>query len=242
MAQIVNGYINTVVRDFNRDILAGRGAAGRPESELIVRNWYIPNLEYLYFTLPCLIANILMIMGIMIPALSVAREREFGTFDQILVSPLSTFEIIVGKTAPSLLIGFLQATMMIAAAIWCLGSPMVGSWLMLYTGMTVFIASVIGVGLFISSLCKTQQQAILGAFVFAVPAVLISGYATPDREYAALAADAFAGEPGALDHGDRERGFPERHLLGDCMAKPLPALPHYGSDARRCGLVLLAQA
>ena len=115
----------------------------------------------------------------MIPALSVAREREFGTFDQILVSPLSTFEIIVGKTAPSLLIGFLQATMMIAAAIWCLGSPMVGSWLMLYTGMTVFIASVIGVGLFISSLCKTQQQAILGAFVFAVPAVLISGYATP---------------------------------------------------------------
>ena len=175
----LNGYINTVVRDFNRDILAGRGAAGRPESELIVRNWYIPNLEYLYFTLPCLIANILMIMGIMIPALSVAREREFGTFDQILVSPLSTFEIIVGKTAPSLLIGFLQATMMIAAAIWCLGSPMVGSWLMLYTGMTVFIASVIGVGLFISSLCKTQQQAILGAFVFAVPAVLISGYATP---------------------------------------------------------------
>ncbi len=179
VAQIVNGYINTVVRDFNRDILAGRGATGRPESELIVRNWYIPNLEYLYFTLPCLIANILMIMGIMIPALSVAREREFGTFDQILVSPLSTFEIIVGKTAPSLLIGFLQATMMIAAAIWCLGSPMVGSWLMLYTGMTVFIASVIGVGLFISSLCKTQQQAILGAFVFAVPAVLISGYATP---------------------------------------------------------------
>ena len=179
VAQIVNGYINTVVRDFNRDILAGRGAAGRPESELIVRNWYIPNLEYLYFTLPCLIANILMIMGIMIPALSVAREREFGTFDQILVSPLSTFEIIVGKTAPSLLIVFLQASMMIAAAFWCLGSPMVGSWLMLYTGMTVFIASVIGVGLFISSLCKTQQQAILGAFVFAVPAVLISGYATP---------------------------------------------------------------
>ena len=69
--------------------------------------------------------------------------------------------------------------MMIAAAIWCLGSPMVGSWLMLYTGMTVFIAPVIGVGLFISSLCKTQQQAILGAFAFTVPAVMISGYATP---------------------------------------------------------------
>ena len=131
MAQIVNGYINTVVRDFNRDILAGRGAAGRPESELIVRNWYIPNLEYLYFTLPCLIANILMIMGIMIPALSVAREREFGTFDQILVSPLSTFEIIVGKTAPSLLLGLLPAPLLRAAASWCLGSPLVGSWRML---------------------------------------------------------------------------------------------------------------
>ncbi|MBS1371809.1 MAG: ABC transporter permease [Lentisphaeria bacterium] len=178
VAQIVNGYINTIVSTFNRSIMIRRGS-GIPQSELVVRNWYIPNLDYLYFTLPCLIANILMIMGIMIPALSVAREREFGTFDQILVSPLSTFEIIVGKTAPSMLIGFFQATAMIATAIWCLDSPMVGSWLMLYTGMTVFILSVIGVGLFISSLCKTQQQAILGAFVFAVPAVLISGYATP---------------------------------------------------------------
>lgn len=176
VSQIVTGYISTVVRNFG---LEHTKSAALPRSTLVVRNWYIPNLEYLYFTLPCLIANILMIMGLMIPALSVAREREFGTFDQILVSPLSTFEIIVGKTVPSLLIGFVQATLMVAASIWGLGSPMTGSWLMLYTGMTVFIASVIGVGLFISSLCRTQQQAILGAFVFAVPAVLISGYATP---------------------------------------------------------------
>jgi len=176
VAQIVTGYIDTIVRKFGLE-MAGVSAA--PRSELVVRNWYVPNLEYLYFTLPCLIANILMIMGLMIPALSVAREREFGTFDQILVSPLSTFEIIVGKTVPSLLIGFIQATLMVFASIWCLDSPMAGSWLMLYTGMTVFIAAIIGVGLFISSLCRTQQQAILGAFVFAVPAVLISGYATP---------------------------------------------------------------
>ena len=174
VAQIVNGYANRILASFRAD--TGQAAELQP---LLVRNWYNPNLDYMYFTLPCLIGILCMVMGITIPALSVAREREFGTFDQILVSPLSSTEILIGKTVPSLLIGLVQATGMILAAVWCFRLPFTGNGGLLYLSIVIFITSVTGIGLFISALCKTQQQAILGAFAFTVPAVMISGYATP---------------------------------------------------------------
>lgn len=178
VAQIVAGYIQRIAESYNQALLEKRGIRRLP-GRIIVRHQYNPNLEFLYYTLPCLVSILCMTMGIAIPALSVAREREEGTFDQILVSPLNSLEIIVGKTVPSMIIGFAQATCMIIAAVLFFRLPFEGSILLLYVSMFVFIASVIGVGLFISSLSKTQQQAILGAFVFAVPAVLVSGYATP---------------------------------------------------------------
>ena len=174
VAQIVSGYASTIITNYNRQL--------QPVQQIqppAVRNWFNPNLDYLYFTLPPLLGILCMVMGITIPALSVARDRVFGTFDQILVSPLSSTEILIGKTVPSLLIGLAQATGMFLAIVWCFKVPFVGSLLLFYLGIVIFITSVTGVGLFISALCKTQQQAILGAFVFTVPAVLISGYATP---------------------------------------------------------------
>ena len=179
VAQIVAGYLQQIADSCNQSLLEKRGIHRPPPGRIMVRHQYNPNLEFMFYTLPCLISILCMTMGIVIPALSVAREREEGPFDQILVSPLTSLEIIVGKTVPSMMIGFAQATCMIAAAVLFFDLPFEGSIVLLYVSMFVFIASVIGVGLFISSLSKTQQQAILGAFVFAVPAVLISGYATP---------------------------------------------------------------
>jgi len=120
-----------------------------------------------------------MIVGLLITSLSVARERELGTFDQLLVSPLQPFEILLGKTIPAIILGFFEGTVVILASIFVFQIPFTGSFATLYLSMFIFICSIVGYGLFISSLCSTQQQAILGTFVFMTPAVLLSGFATP---------------------------------------------------------------
>lgn len=120
-----------------------------------------------------------MLIGLTVTGLSVARERELGTFDQLLVSPLQPVEILIGKTIPGIFIGLIEGSIIVAAAVWIFKIPFTGSIFLLYLSMFVFVLAIIGVGLFVSSLSKTQQQAILGSFVFMVPAVTLSGYATP---------------------------------------------------------------
>lgn len=175
VSQIVLGYSMKIIQQYSNELYPGVIVS----SKLVERNWFNPNLNYLWFTVPCLVGIITMLMGLLLTALSVAREREFGTYDQLLVSPLKPFEILMGKTIPAFILGTLEGTIMIAAAIWVLKIPFNGKFIYLYAGMLVFLASVIGVGLFISAISKTQQQAILGAFVLMMPAVLLSGYATP---------------------------------------------------------------
>ena len=120
-----------------------------------------------------------MLVGLVVTALSVAREKELGTFDQLLVSPLSPTEIIIGKTIPAVIIGMFEGSIIVAVGVLIFQVPFEGSLVALYLSMFVFISSIVGVGLFISSLAKTQQQAMLGSFVFMTPAVLMSGFATP---------------------------------------------------------------
>ena len=177
-SQIVDGYIGEIVNTFvaDEDERAHR-LASMPR--VVVRNWFNPNLTFRWFTLPGLIAIIAMIIGLTVTALSVARERELGTFDQLMVAPLRTQEILIGKMLPPLLIGFFHITLYVVAAVAIFGVPLRGSLLLLYGSATFFLAAVVGVGLFISSLSMTQQQAILGAFLFMAPATLLSGFATP---------------------------------------------------------------
>jgi len=177
-SQIVAGYLDQIVRDLAAETPAGRRAATvtpRPE----VRTWFNPNLTYPWFMVPSLAGVIAMLMGLTVTALSIARERELGTFDQLLVSPLRTHEILLGKVIPPLLIGLTHMTLFILAAVLVFGVPLRGSLLLLYGCGLVFLASVIGIGLLISALSATQQQAILGTFLFMVPAMLLSGFATP---------------------------------------------------------------
>ena len=176
--QIVAGYASSIIQTFNNDFAASTETP-QQNTALIIRNWFNPNLLYYWYNIPCLSGILTMLVGLLVTALSVARERELGTFDQLLVSPATPFEILVGKTVPAVVIGMLEGSLIIFAGVFIFKIPFTGSLLLLYCSMFVFILAIVGVGLFISSLSKTQQQAVLGSFLFMSPAILLSGFATP---------------------------------------------------------------
>jgi len=176
--QIISGYANTIIDRFNDDV---RKHYGRPtaSSVIVPRNMFNFNLIYTWFTVPGLVAVLTALVGISVTSLTIARERETGTFEQLLVSPLKPIEILIGKAVPSICIGMGEGSIILIAAVTVFGVPFEGSLVLLYIALFVFICAIVGVGLFVSSLCKTQQQAILGVFVFLAPAIILSGYATP---------------------------------------------------------------
>jgi ABC-2 type transport system permease protein len=174
-AQIVNGYVGTIVRQFSEDFREGRAAP----SEIVDRSWYNPNREYRTAMVPTLIGILSMTMVLMIVGMSVARERELGTFEQLLVSPLQPLEIVIGKAVPGLIVGLAQGAVIALIVIGVFGIPMAGSPLALFAGLLVFLLAVIGVALFISSLVANQQQAMMGIMVFMMPSMLLSGFASP---------------------------------------------------------------
>ena len=173
-AQITLGYLNMIAAETGAELT---GFGGSPRAE--VRNWFNPNLIYRWFVVPSLSGILAMMIALLVTALSIARERELGTFDQLLVSPARPLEIVLGKTVPAVLIGSVLGTVMIAAGVFLFRIPFTGSPFWLGIGLVLFIVSVVGIGLMVSSVCQTQQQAILGTFTVAVPLVLISGFATP---------------------------------------------------------------
>jgi ABC-2 type transport system permease protein len=177
-AQIVNGYISQVVAGYDQEIRRLQHAS-LPATVIVARSWFNENQLYLWFTVPSLVGILAMLIALIITALSVARERELGTFDQLLVSPLMPYEVLIGKTIPAILIGLAEGLLVVGVGVTVLGIPFTGSILTLIFALFVFVMSIAGVGLFISAISKTQQQAILGAFVFMVPAITLSGYAAP---------------------------------------------------------------
>lgn len=172
-AQIVNGYAGRIVEAFARERVGAGGVS------LVTRAWFNPNLESRWYILPGLVALLTFSMTLMVTALSVARERELGTFDQLLVTPLRPMEILAGKTIPPVIIGFGEAHLMLIAAVFWFDVPFTGSLLLLYAALIVFLLSGVGIGLAVSSVSQTQQQAILGVFLYLAPAIILSGYATP---------------------------------------------------------------
>jgi len=175
-SQITFAYLNSIASQMSAELVQ---AAGGQRPEIAVRHWFNPNLIYRWFVVPSLSGILSMMISLLVTALSIARERELGTFDQLLVSPTRPLEIIVGKTLPALIIGSLLGSVMISAGVFAFRIPFTGSLLWLVASLLLFILSVVGIGLMISSVCQTQQQAILGTFTVAVPIVLISGFTTP---------------------------------------------------------------
>jgi ABC-2 type transport system permease protein len=177
-AMLALNYVRSVVSRFNDDWTDVRGLNG-PPARLEARAWFNPNLESRWYFIPGIVGMLTLVVTMLVTALTVAREREQGTFDQLLVTPLGPGEILVGKTVPGLVVGIIQATVILLVATLWFEVPFLGSLPAFYFGLILFLLSGVGAGLLISSLSATQQQGLLGAFLFMVPAVILSGFATP---------------------------------------------------------------
>jgi ABC-2 type transport system permease protein len=169
------GQIRSIVARFNATL----PGVQLPPVTLETRSWFNPNLHTRWSIVPALIASLSMIQVLMLSALSVAREREQGTFDQLLVTPATPTLIMIGKALPSLLVGLLQSLLIALIACFWFGIPLAGGVLTIALGLLFFTVSVVGLGLSISALSGSMQQAVLYAFVFLVPCVLLSGLVTP---------------------------------------------------------------
>ena len=153
-ALITLGYARRIVNDFNAEWSSDRGIAAAP-AHLEVRSWFNPNQQSRWFIVPGIVGILTLVVTMLVTALSVAREREQGTFDQLLVTPYRPWEILVGKATPGFIIGVAEATIIIIAAVFWFRVPLVGSLLTLYVGVVLFVLAAIGVGLMISSLAVT---------------------------------------------------------------------------------------
>jgi ABC-2 type transport system permease protein len=172
------GYMNAVVETFNANWRAAYGQKS-PPVRVTTRAWYNPNLETRWNMIPSLIGTLTLLQTLLLTAMSVAREREQGTFDQLLVTPFRPAEIMVGKALPSVLIGTVQATnVLLVAQLW-FRIPFEGSFVTLYTGLIFFLLAAVGIGLLVSAAVTTMQQAMLFSFMLMMPFALLSGLTTP---------------------------------------------------------------
>lgn len=172
------GYVSSIVESFNSDWRTEHGQ-GNPPIRLSTRAWYNPNLETRWHMIPALIGTLTLLQTLLLTGLSVAREREQGTFDQLLVTPFRPSEIMVGKALPSMFVGIMQATLVLLVAQLWFRIPFAGSFFTLYTGMSLFVLAAIGMGLLLSSMAATMQQAMLFSFLLIMPFSLLSGLTTP---------------------------------------------------------------
>jgi ABC-2 type transport system permease protein len=177
-ATVAQGYATRIVQRFALAHLPpGTRSAGG--IELRARAWYNPTLESRVYNVPAVLGLLLLIMCLLLTALAVVREREQGTLDQLLVSPLTPAEFLLGKTIPSALIAFVDLITISALAILWFGIPFRGSVAALIAAASLFILAAIAMGLLISSLAQTQQEAFMVMFLFLLPSVILSGFFYP---------------------------------------------------------------
>ena len=177
-AGLATGYAQSIVTTFNEAQIAAHGVSP-PSMVLLDRAWFNPNLDSQWFIVPGICGILTLLVSLLTTGLSVAREREMGTFDQLLVTPMNPTEILLGKALPGFLVGTLEGSFIVVVSIFWFHVPFTGSYLGLYLGFFCFLLATVGIGLMISSLAVTQQQGLLGVFLFMVPAIVLSGFATP---------------------------------------------------------------
>ena len=185
-ALIALGYVNQIAQgfasDYQRDAMLRSSpfmVARLPAVELEERPWFNPNLESRWFFVPGVVGSLLQVMVIVLTAFAVVREREIGTLEQIMVTPIRPREFILGKTLPFFLIGLFDAGMIGAVGTLWFQVPFRGSLAVLALGMILFLLCMLGVGLLISTVSATQQQAMVTGFFFIMPAITFSGFGFP---------------------------------------------------------------
>jgi ABC-2 type transport system permease protein len=192
-ASVVLDYANRIVAQVNREklpaLLAARAVAGGgfapiapgplPGVDLRSRAWFNPDLRSRNYYVPGVIAILIMLTLMMMTAMAIVREREIGTMEQLLVSPIRPAELILGKTLPFALIGFFDVIVIATVAVLWFAVPIRGSLALLLGATALFLLPVLGIGLYISTISSTQQQALMSTFFFFQPAMLLSGFAFP---------------------------------------------------------------
>lgn len=174
-AAIASGYASQIAVKYGEEINDKKGAG----INISVRNWFNPNLEYKWYILTVIVAMLSLVTTLILTSLSIARERELGTFDQLIVSPLSSLEILFGKAIPPLCISMVLTLIMTGIIIVFFHIPFAGSIILFLSSIFISLLAIVGVGLYISAICNTQQQAILSVMTFMMPAVLLSGFISP---------------------------------------------------------------
>jgi len=185
-ANVALGYASSVVREFGALALERRASAagaGRPaagQAALVPRVFYNPDLKSRWFFVPAVLAMILMVMTMLLSAMGVVREKEIGTMEQLIVTPIRPWQLLVGKLFPFAVIGVFQMSLATAVTVWGFGVPLRGSFSVLLGLTALFILSTLGLGLFVSTLVQNQQQAMMAAaFGAMVPMIYLSGLIFP---------------------------------------------------------------
>ncbi len=184
-AGIVLNYAGRIVASYNEhlQLVQTVRVSGLPVRfggiDLRSRAWFNENLESRNFYVPAVIANIVLIITMLLSSMAVVREKEIGTIEQIIVTPIRRGEFILGKTVPFILIGFIDVALITLLAAFWFNIPFRGSIPLLFVATALFLMSSLGIGLLISTISRTQQQAMMSAFFFIFPAMLLSGFAFP---------------------------------------------------------------
>ncbi|NTU96945.1 MAG: ABC transporter permease [Chlorobiaceae bacterium] len=180
-AGVIQGYAADIVLDFQKELRSTRpsGSAGIPEIKVLPISWYNPELEYSHYMVPGILVILVTMIGLFLSGMNVVREKENGTVEQINVSPVKGYEFIAGKLIPFWIIGIGELTLGLAIARIVFMVPMLGSYSLVYLVASLYLFLVLGMGLLISTITETQQQAMFVAWFFMVIFTLMSGLFTP---------------------------------------------------------------
>jgi ABC-2 type transport system permease protein len=178
-ATVAQGYLTQIVQRFAIQRAFASGVDSIGGVDLRSRAWYNPELESRVYNVPGVIAIIILLMSLLLTALAVVREREMGTLDQLTVSPLTPTELMLGKTVPAAIICLIDLFLVTVIAVLWFGIPMRGSLLVLLPAALIYIISGLAVGLLISTISRTQQEAFMSLFLFLLPAIILSGFFYP---------------------------------------------------------------
>lgn len=178
-ALVAAGYANGIVSQFSRDIATKTAYTAKGSLDVRPRAWYNADLKSKNYNVPGVIAIMVLVVCLLLTSMAIVREREIGTMEQLMVTPIRPAELILGKTIPFALIGFFDMSLVTAVGVIWFEVPIRGSIPLLVLATAVYLLSVLGFGLFISTISRTQQQAMMATFLFFAPAVLLSGLMFP---------------------------------------------------------------
>lgn len=178
-ALIALGYINGILKRYGQGMSPFALAGLKQPVDIKTRVWYNPSLRSRNFYVPGVIATIVMLTCLILTSMSVVREREVGTMEQLMVTPIRPLELMLGKTVPVAAVGYFDMILVTVVGTFWFDVPIKGSILLLVVCTSVYLLSVLGIGLFISTISRTQQQALMATFLFFMPVILLSGFAFP---------------------------------------------------------------